>query len=307
MARVSVIMNIRDGEAYLREALDSVRAQTFADWELVAWDDRSVDDSAKIVAAYADKRIRYFLSPEATPLGRARELAIRQAGGEWLAFLDQDDIWLPRKLEKQLALVADGPENIGIVYGRTVAFDVHGREQDYDHWHEFRPLPEGDIFGELITSSGFIAFSSAMFRRSAYEQIGGIPRECQLIPDYHLSLAVARLSPARAVQEIVCRYRVHPASMSHTIRRRIIEEAVWMLDQWAHSVDPRLLVHRHRIFQTLLALEEMGRFHTASHGISRLLRQGSVGYLASRPFVRGFRALRRRLQRPYWKGCNLPG
>ena len=104
MPLVSVIMNVRNGASTLREALDSVMAQTFTDWELIVWDDRSTDDSAQIVARYSDPRIRYFLSPEETSLGKARDTAIRQARGEWLAFLDQDDLWMPRKLEMQMAL-----------------------------------------------------------------------------------------------------------------------------------------------------------------------------------------------------------
>ena len=69
MPLVSIIMNVRNGGAFLREALDSVMAQTFADWELIVWDDCSTDDSAKIVGQYHDQRIRYFLSPDDTPLG----------------------------------------------------------------------------------------------------------------------------------------------------------------------------------------------------------------------------------------------
>ena len=137
MPLVSVIMNVRNGAAFLREALDSVLSQTFADWELIVWDDCSTDDSAQIVGEYQDRRIRYFLSPEDTPLGKARDQAIRQATGEWLAFLDQDDVWLPRKLEKQMALAEDG---VGIIYGRTVLFDArHGNLRDYDYAHEFTP------------------------------------------------------------------------------------------------------------------------------------------------------------------------
>ena len=135
MPLVSVIMNVRNGASYLREALDSVLAQTFTDWELIVWDDCSTDNSAQIISEYRDPRIRYFLSPEDTPLGKARDSAIRQASGEWLAFLDQDDIWLPRKLEMQMALAATG---VGIVYGRTVMFDARrGNRRDYDYAHEF--------------------------------------------------------------------------------------------------------------------------------------------------------------------------
>ena len=136
MALVSIIMNVRNGAAFLRDALNSVMAQTFQDWELIVWDDCSTDDSAKIVAEYRDPRIRYYLSPDDTPLGKARNAAIQKARGEWLAFLDQDDIWLPRKLEQQMALAGDG---VGIIYGRTVMFDARGNRRDYDYRHEFSP------------------------------------------------------------------------------------------------------------------------------------------------------------------------
>ena len=79
MPLVSVIMNVRNGASTLREALDSVIAQTFPDWELIVWDDRSTDDSGAMVARYSDPRIRYFLSTELTPLGKARDNAIREA------------------------------------------------------------------------------------------------------------------------------------------------------------------------------------------------------------------------------------
>ena len=107
MPSVSVIMNVRNGASTLREALDSVLRQSFRDWELIVWDDRSTDQSAQIIAEYKDPRIRYMQSPEETSLGKARGNAIRQAAGSWLAFLDQDDIWLPGKLEEQMALADD--------------------------------------------------------------------------------------------------------------------------------------------------------------------------------------------------------
>ena len=299
MASVSVIMNVRNGASTLREALDSVVAQTFKDWEIIVWDDCSSDDSARIVAEYPDPRIHYKLSTEDTPLGRARDLAMREATGEWVAFLDQDDIWLPEKLQKQMALVWNEPR-AGLVYGRTVSFDTSGRERDYDHRHEFGPLPEGEIFATLFTDSCYISMSSAMLRRSAVEELGGIPDAIQMTPDYYLFVAIARRYTARAVQSVVCRYRRHPRSMSHSNRGRMHAEALWVIDQWAHCLDRRLVVRRRRIHQTLVALAEMGHLSTTVSGVARLLRHGSLGFLLSRPFARTFRAIRRRVRRPYW-------
>ena len=299
MARVSVIMNVRNGAASLRAALDSVMAQTFLDWELIVWDDCSTDESANIVAEYQDSRIRYFLSPEDTPLGRARDLAIRQARGEWLAFLDQDDVWLPGKLQKQMALV-EGQPKIGIIYGRTVMFSADGRERDFDHRHEFQPLPEGDIFEQLFADSCFISMSSSVLLRSAVEEIGGIPEAIQITPDYYLFVAIARRYQARAVQEVVCRYCLHSGGMSRSRGARIQQEALWILDQWAHCLPPQLVARRRKIHSSVWGWEEMRHLSTMRRGLARWLTDGSVAYLLSRPFARALRAIRRRVRRPYY-------
>jgi glycosyltransferase involved in cell wall biosynthesis len=299
MPQVSIILNVRNGAAFLREALDSVMGQTFADWELVVWDDCSTDASAQIVAEYGDERVRYFLSPEETALGEARDAAIRQARGEWLAFIDQDDAWLPQKLEKQMALATDG---VGLIYGRAVLFDSQrGDLRDYDYGHEFEPLPEDDIFAELFRSGCFIAMSSAMLRRSAVQETGGIPEHITIVPDYYLFVAVARQYRARAVQDVICRYRVHPGSMSASpqLSRLLQSEPLSILNQWASQLPPDIAKYRRMAYSTALALEEMR--YTPLAGLRRLVRDGSPLWLLGRPFVQGWRILRRKLQRPYWR------
>jgi glycosyltransferase involved in cell wall biosynthesis len=297
MPLVSIIMNVRNGAAFLSEALNSVMAQTFQDWELIVWDDCSTDDSASIISEYRDPRIRYYLSPDDTPLGPARNVAIRKAAGEWLAFLDQDDIWLPRKLEQQMALAGDG---VGIIYGRTVMFDARGDRRDYDYVHEFSPLPEGKIFTQLFRDACFITMSSAVLRRAAVNEAGGIPDNIQVVPDYYLYIAIAQRYAARAVQQVVCRYRVHPGSMSNSHQRRLHEEPLWIINRWADSLDPRVVAHRRMTFSTVLALQEMRSGKTFLAGCRRLFTDGSWLWLLSRPFAVGWRSLRRKLRRPYW-------
>jgi hypothetical protein len=298
MPRVSVILNVRNGVATLREAIDSVLAQTFDDWELVAWDDASTDGSAEIIQNYREPRIRYHLSPQDTSLGRARSDAIRQAQGEWLAFLDQDDVWLPQKLSKQIALIEDG---VGLIYGRTIRFYPNGRERDYDHAHEYARLPEGNIFAQLFRQSCFIAMSSAVFRRSAIEAIGGIPEPVRIIPDYYLYLAVAHRYQVRAVQEPICRYRMHPSSMSQVTALEMHQEALWLIDQWSDSLDAATLQLCRRHHQTEIALCEMRNPRTFRHGLKRLLTQGSAASQLARPFLFLFHIARRNLRPPYWR------
>jgi glycosyltransferase involved in cell wall biosynthesis len=302
MPSVSVIMNVRNGASTLREALDSVLMQTFHDWELIVWDDRSSDESAQIIAEYKDPRIRYFLSQDETPLGKARGDAIRQAAA-WLAFLDQDDIWLPRKLERQMAL-ALADDTIGLIYGRTVRFYPRGLERDYDQTHEFTLLPEGDIFNQLFTDSCFIAMSSAVFRRAAVEAVGGIPEAIQIVPDYWLYVAVARRYRVRAVQEAVCRYRMHSANTSRLAAVKMNQEVLWLIDQWADQLDPRTVALGRQRHCTAIALEEMRRPATAARGIARLFTQGSVASQLVRPFMFVFHIIRRNVRRPYWRSLG---
>lgn len=296
--RVTVVTNVRNGADTLPEAIDSVLAQSFTDWELVIWDNCSIDSTPEVVSRYEDPRIRYFRAETETPLSQARTAAISRAQGEWIAFLDHDDVWVPEKLEKQMALADD--RDVGLIYGRTVAFSDRARTRDFDHRHEFERLPEGDIFERLFIDSCFIAMSSAMIRKSAIEDLGPPPAAIDIIPDYYFYTFVTRRHRARAVQEVVCRYRVAPGSLTGTRFRRLHEEVLWVLNALRDDLDPRLFRHRIRVHQTLIALEDMRHVRTFGSGIGRLIRHGSLPYLATRPFARTYRAVKRRLVSPYW-------
>ena len=95
---VSVIMNCYNGEKYLKEAIDSVCAQTYENWEIIFWDNQSADQSAKIFQSYNDPRLKYHYAPIHTFLYEARNNAIEKARGEFIAFLDVDDWWYSEKL-----------------------------------------------------------------------------------------------------------------------------------------------------------------------------------------------------------------
>lgn len=101
MPKVTIIMNCYNGEKYLEQAIDSIFAQTFDDWEFIFWDNCSTDNSASIAKSYGP-RVRYFCAEETTSLGAARALAVEEAKGDWIGFLDSDDYWYADKLEKQI-------------------------------------------------------------------------------------------------------------------------------------------------------------------------------------------------------------
>lgn len=305
---VSIIVNVHNGASTLEATLRSALAQSFQDWELVAWDDGSTDQSAAVIAGFSDPRIRYCHSTEHSHLGAARSRAMAAARGHWLAFLDQDDLWTPDKLARQMALVQADEHRppaarAGLVYGRTLMFFENGHRRDFDRWHEHQLLPEGDIFEALFACSCFICMSSVLLRRDLVERAGALPGWVRVAPDYFLFLELARTHPARAVQEPVCLYRVHAGGMTSASMVAIQLEALRLLERWRGQLPDALYTRRSQVHHSVLAGLEMRRAGQWMAGCRRLLSQGSPSFLLSRPMARAGRALKRRLLPPFWVGA----
>ena len=117
---VSVIMNCFNGELFLKDSIGSVINQTYENWELIFWDNRSKDKSAEIFKSYKDKRLKYFYADEHVSLYKARNLAIDQSKGNFISFIDTDDLWNKDKLELQMPYFKN-PE-VGVVYSNLWIF-----------------------------------------------------------------------------------------------------------------------------------------------------------------------------------------
>ena len=112
---VSIIMPSYNTGGYIKNSIESVLAQTYENWELIIVDDCSTDDTDNIVGQFSDKRIRYLKNKKNSGAAISRNYALREAKGRWIAFLDSDDLWLPEKLEKQIAFM----ENNGYSFSYT--------------------------------------------------------------------------------------------------------------------------------------------------------------------------------------------
>ena len=125
---VSVIMNCLNCEKYLREAIDSVFAQTYEDWEIIFWEDKASEDNSENIAKSYGVKLRYFRADVSLPLYGSRNLAVQKARGKYIAILDCDDLWLPTKLEKQIPLL-ERDEEIGLVFSDIYLFNEKGKEK----------------------------------------------------------------------------------------------------------------------------------------------------------------------------------
>jgi glycosyltransferase involved in cell wall biosynthesis len=220
---VSVIMNCLNCEKYLREAIDSVYAQTYGNWEIIFWDNASTDGSAQIAKGYDDK-LRYFCSKEIVSLGVARNLALSQAQGEFIAFLDCDDLWLPQKLEKQIPLFAD-PE-AGLVFCDSIYFNNKGNTERFYSRNRYWT---GRCFSELLTDY-FLCVQTVIIRRLALDSLPSwFDPEFNIIEEADLFIRLAYQWKLAVVAEPLAKWRVHSESLTWTKRELFTEETATML------------------------------------------------------------------------------
>ena len=132
--KVSIIMNCKDGDKFLYESLDSIINQTFKNWELIFVDNSSKDNSKKIFETYKDNRFKYIYLDQQVNLGTARQEALKNCSGDFIAFLDTDDLWFKDKLERQLEFFKD--ENVGMVISNTIFFNNNKSKKFYLKNHQ---------------------------------------------------------------------------------------------------------------------------------------------------------------------------
>lgn len=225
MSSISIIMNCYNGEKYLREAIDSIYAQTYQDWEIIFWDNCSSDQSAQIALSYTDGRLKYFRANVNAPLSTARNLAVKKVVGNWIAFLDVDDLWYPQKLERQLAAM-EGSE-YALCYAGI-------REIN----------PDGNIIREVLPAyaSGWmvehqlqhydINMVTPFLRRSFLDQFQmNFEEGLTCYADQNLFVRMAAKAPVCAIPEILGVWRISPGSLSDQTQKNWANERRFNLDQ----------------------------------------------------------------------------
>lgn len=212
--RVSVVMAAKNYARFLPTAVESVFAQTFADWELVVIDDGSTDDTPAAVKPFlSDPRVRYVRSDK---LGqsRAKNLGIRLSRGDVIAFLDADDAWRPTKLEKQLALLR---EDVGVVFCGRELIDESGNKLTKQPTAN---PPTGRVLDAMFVQN-FVCFSSAMVRRQVFDHVGSFDPLWDLAIDFDLWLRVARRYSFAYVPEPLVLYRTGHGNLSQKLSDRV--------------------------------------------------------------------------------------
>lgn len=247
---VSVIMNCLNGEEYLREAIDSVVAQTYPDWEIIFWDNASQDNSGAIAKSYGE-RVRCFKGDATVPLGQARNLAIAEAKGRYLAILDCDDVWLPEKLERQVALL-EHDQLLGLVFSDCHFMDLSGTFQGT--FFQRVPPPTGDPYLALLSGPNFIPGPTVVMRSDAVRKVGAYNPAYRYVESYELFVRLARVSRVAGLDEPLARYRIHGSNQAGAGHAGMTTELMHVIRESAAQTDSPVRSARWAIGKRLFLL-----------------------------------------------------
>jgi glycosyltransferase involved in cell wall biosynthesis len=223
---VSGILIFLNAKAFLREAIESVLAQTSHDWELLLVDDGSKDESTEVARLYAERypsRIRYLTHEARRSRGKSssRNLGINEARGEYVAFLDADDLWLPSKLAEQIDRISRYPEAV-MLYGPTTYWHSWATANQHRDYRGVLGVPADTLYLPPFLLTRYLARSaivpglcSILARRNAVLKLGGFEESIQqLFEDQTLIAKLCLHGPVYVDSGCHDLYRQHPDSSS---------------------------------------------------------------------------------------------
>lgn len=215
MPKVTVIIATYNAIAYLPNTVDSVIQQTFTDFEVLIVDDGSTDETVEWVSKLVDPRVR-LISQANQGVAVARNQGIANAQGEYVAFLDADDLWEPTKLEKQVKCLEENPQ-VGLVNTSIVNIDEQGKPLGAVN----APDVEGNVLNYIVEENLILCGSAPMVRSSCLEAVQGFDQKLMSAEDWDLWIRLAARYDFAVIKEPLVLYRQHLNSKSNNIERHL--------------------------------------------------------------------------------------
>jgi len=212
MTQISVIIPCYNHARYLGEAIQSARAQTYRDVEIIVVDDGSTDDTAQVAAAFSAS-VRYIFQTNAG-LSAARNTGIRASAGEYIALLDADDLWRPEFLET-LAAILDRDPSLGAVYSGSQFINVRGEVLPQVIT---RTVP-ANALRDALTDGEFFPPCAVLTRKNVFQRVGLFDETLSASEDWDMWLRVAAQFPFAGIANGLALYRMHGNNMSRDLKR----------------------------------------------------------------------------------------
>lgn len=205
---ISVIVNCNDGEKYLKKCISSILSQTYKNFEIIFFDNFSLDNSKNIISNFDDKRIKYYYSGTKLALYDARNKAIEKTSGELIAFLDVDDWWDKNYLSSREYVFND--EGIDFFYSN--AFIYYEKDKKLKKYKN-KVLPEGKIY-KFLAKDYFIIISGLIIRKKIFKKIGNFNKNFNIIGDFDFVIRLSQNYNSHAHNQPLFFYRSHADNFS---------------------------------------------------------------------------------------------
>lgn len=281
----SIIIPTFNRSHVLGDALESIINQTFQDFEVFVVDDHSVDseETRRLVEGLGDPRFSYTFLPSRVGPARARNAVLPRCRGEFISFLDSDDLWLPRKLEDHLAIFS-GNSAAGMVYSDEYTMGEDGAISSKSSWWDRNPpLPSGHIAGHFLLQS-FIGTMTVTVRRSAILAVGGFDEDLPFNEDDDLWFRIMLKYPLVCSDYVAGIRRLHRTNMS-VDRNRMVYFQIRSVEKYCTLFPDFMILHAPEIG---LRLKRIMGEHV------RLMAARCS--LPSAPVITGYFSLRKRLR-----------
>ena len=184
---VSIILNCYNGEKYLQQALNSIEKQSYKNWELIFWDNRSTDNSKNIFKSFKNKKFKYYFSKKHTSLYKARNLAIKKSRGQFISFIDVDDLWEKNKLKDQVKLFLRN-KHVSLIYSNLWIQNENLKKRKL-YWK--KDLPSGLIYKKIIKEY-CIGIITVMIKRNILSKKNAFDPKYSVIGDFDLFTRLAK-------------------------------------------------------------------------------------------------------------------
>lgn len=252
---ISVIIPAYNAGTTLLETLDSVCQQTFTDLEILVVNDGSTDHTAALVTDYPDSRVR-LINTSNGGSAHARNVGLAEVRGEFVSFLDADDLWTPEKLTDQWLALTHHPE-AGVAYSWTVYFDEHTKSNDVPFFHE------GHVYDRLLTANFIANGSNILMRTDLLKKSGLFNTQLKVCVDWDFYLRLAAITPFVLVPKHQILYRNTLGSVSANFEA--LEAEFEGIVNRASPTSALSLAFVRSANQLNLATVILGKFQTYAH------------------------------------------
>lgn len=209
MVKTSVVIPTYNRPELLRNSINSVLSQTYPDFEIIVIDDCSSDNTPGVLKAFRDERLKVIRNSSNKGIAAVRNIGVTSSQGKYIAFLDDDDEWLPDKLEKQVRIMEDGPESLGCVYSGCLTMGLNGSEVVSTSIPRYR----NKVLNELLLEN-FITTSTTLLKKSCIEKAGLFDEDIPYGEDYDMWIRIAGDFEFDFAPEPLTKYRIHPNSIT---------------------------------------------------------------------------------------------